>query len=87
MELTLNETQQKKLADLFNNNEKRDNQYYARMQKAREEGNTVEVARLERFRQICRTKETDYDDVLKILGLRVVTDEDDPEGWYKIVKR
>ena len=87
MELTLNETQLKKLANLYNANEIRDGMHFCRMLKAREEGNTIEAIRMERFRQVTEARERAYDDVLKILGLRVVTDESDPEGWYKVVKR
>ena len=85
--ITLNETDLAKLADLYNRNEKRDDIHFARLIKAREEGNAPEIARLEKFRQVTEARERAYDDVLKILGLRVVTDESDPEGWYKVVKR
>ncbi len=85
--IKLNETNLAKLADLYNRNEKRDAMHFARLTKAREEGNASEIARFERFRQVTEARERAYDDVLKILGLRVVTDEDDPEGMYKIVRR
>ena len=86
MELTINETQLKKLADLYNANDKKDNIYYVRLLKARQEGNNVEASRMERFRQVTEARQFAYDDILKILGLRVVTDEDNPEGMYKIIK-
>jgi hypothetical protein len=85
--ITLNETDLAKLADLYNRNEKRDAIHFDRLTKAREEKNASEIARMEKFRQVTEARERAYDDVLKILGLRVVTDESDPEGWYKVVKR
>ena len=87
MELTLNDTQLKKLADLYNANDKKDGIYFCRMLEARQEGNTVEALRMERFRQVTEARERAYDEILKILGLCATTDEDDPEGWYKIVKK
>lgn len=86
MELTLNETQLKKLTDLYNANNKKDDLYYTRMLKAQAEGNNTEAERMVRFRQITQERERTLNDILRILGLYVVTDEDNPEGIYKIIK-
>ena len=87
MELTLNETQLTKLADLYNRNDQKASQYETRMFQAIGKGDNVLGNRMYNFKEQCHERERAYDDVLKILGLRVVTDEDDPEGMYKIVRR
>ena len=86
MTITINETQIKKLTDLYNANDKKDDLYYTRMLKAQAEGNNVEAERMVRFRQVTEARERTLDDVLRILGLYVITDTNDPEGRYKIVK-
>lgn len=86
MNITINETQIAKLTDLYNANDKKDDLYYTRMLKAQAEGNNTEAERMVRFRQITQERERTLDDVLRILGLYVVTDENDPEGMYKIIK-
>lgn len=86
MELTIDETQITKLTDLYNANDKKDDLYYTRMLKAQAEGNNTEAKRMVRFRQITQERERTLDDVLRILGLCVITDEDNPEGIYKIIK-
>lgn len=86
MTITINETQIMKLTDLYNANDKKDDLYYTRMLKAQAEGNSVEAERMVRFRQITQEREKTFDDVLRILGLYVITDTNDPEGRYKIVE-
>lgn len=86
MTITINETQIMKLTDLYNANDKKDDVYYTRMLKAQAEGNKTEAERMVRFRQITQERERTLDDVLRILGLYVITDENDPEGRYKIIE-
>ena len=86
MIITINETQIKKLADLYNANDKKDDLYYTRMLKAQAEGNSTEAERMIRFRQITQERERTFDDILRILGLYIIMDENDPEGRFIIVE-
>lgn len=84
MTITINETQIKRLAGLYNAIEILDDQFHEHMLKAQRKNNDKEFERAKRFRESCRTRECAYDEVLKILGLR---DAKDAQGYHKIVKR
>lgn len=84
--ITITKKMLSQLTDLYNANDKKDDLYYTRMLKAQTEGNKTEAERMIRFRQVTEARERTLDDVLRILGLCVITDTNDPEGRYKIVE-